>query len=125
MPAATVLVVDDDPLLVQLVKLNLELEGYNVVTASDGEEGLAQVRAQRPDLIVLDVMMPKLDGLAMTRAVKADATTRAIPIILLSAKTAANDVKLGLDAGADAYITKPFDTEALFGRVASLLASIS
>lgn len=125
MPGATVLVVDDDPLLVQLVKMNLELEGYKVVTAGDGEEGLVQVRTQQPDLIVLDVMMPKVDGLAMTRAVKADASTSAIPIILLSAKTAASDVKLGLDAGADAYITKPFDTQALFRQVASLLASMS
>jgi len=124
-PAATVLVVDDDPLLVRLVQLNLELEGYLVVTASDGEQGLAQARTHRPDLIVLDVMMPKVDGLAMTRAVRADDTIASTPIILLSAKTAAGDVKSGLDAGANAYVTKPFDTQALFEQVAALLASTS
>jgi DNA-binding response OmpR family regulator len=122
-PDATVLVVDDDPLLVRLVQLNLELEGYRVLTAGDGEEGLQRARQEHPDLIVLDVMMPKLDGLGVTRALKGDDATRSIPIILLSAKTAASDVKQGLDAGADDYITKPFDTQALFDRVAALLSS--
>jgi two-component system alkaline phosphatase synthesis response regulator PhoP len=122
-PDATVLVVDDDPMLVRLVQMNLELEGYKVLTAGDGEEGVAQARAHQPDLIVMDVMMPKLDGIAATQALKADTATSTIPIILLSAKTGAADVARGLDAGADKYMGKPFDTAALFDAVAALLSN--
>jgi two-component system phosphate regulon response regulator PhoB len=102
--------------------MNLELEGYRVITASDGEEGLARIHEDRPDIIVLDVMMPKMDGLAMTRAVKGDTELRDIPIVLLSARTAAADVDRGLAAGADRYVTKPFDIPVLLDTLTALLA---
>jgi DNA-binding response OmpR family regulator len=116
------LIVDDDPLVVRMLQMTFELEGYKVITASDGEEGLKRVREELPDVIVLDVMMPKLDGLAVTRALKADAATSAIPILLCSAKTSDADVKNGLSAGANDYITKPVQLKALTARVAALLA---
>jgi adenylate cyclase len=121
-PDATVLVVDDDPLVVRLVQMNLELEGYRVVTAFDGEEGLARAREVRPDIIVLDVMMPKMDGLTMTKELRGDADVSHIPVILLSAKTAAADVDRGLAAGADRYVTKPFDIPVLLDTLTALLA---
>jgi DNA-binding response OmpR family regulator len=121
-PVATVLVIDDDPLIVKLLQMNLEMEGYDVITAGDGEAGVTRARADRPDLIICDVMMPKLDGMDVTRTLKGDPTTASIPIILLSAKTAASDIQAGKDAGADDYMTKPFDHLKLFGRVAALLA---
>jgi DNA-binding response OmpR family regulator len=119
---ATVLVVDDDPLIVKLLQMNLEMEGYDVITAADGEAGVTRAREDRPDIIICDVMMPRMDGMALTRTLKADPVTTSIPIILLSAKTAASDIQAGKDAGADEYLTKPFDHLKLFGRVAALLA---
>src|SRR5438309_6468987 len=94
-PAAQVLVVDDDPVIQKLLQVNFEMEGYSVITASDGEEGLEKARASHPDVIVCDVMMPKLDGLGVARALKGDAATSAIPIILLSAKAQQADVTAG------------------------------
>jgi DNA-binding response OmpR family regulator len=122
-PEATLLVVDDDPLVVKLLQMNLEMEGYTVITAADGEAGARRAREDRPDLIVCDVMMPRMDGMELTRAVKADPATAGIPIILLSAKAGAADIKAGRDAGADEYLTKPFDHVKLFERVAALLAA--
>src|SRR5436190_16405886 len=86
MPDSTVLVVDDDPVIQKLLQVNFEMEGYAVITASDGLEGLEMARQERPDAIVLDVMMPKMDGLEVARTLKADESTRSIPILLLSAK---------------------------------------
>ena len=125
MAAETVLVVDDDPLIVRLIQMVLEVSGYQVITAADGVEGLERVRADRPSLVVLDVMMPRMDGLDVTRAIKAADETRAIPVILLSAKTAASDIKAGQDAGADEYMTKPFDNQLLVDRVAALIEGSS
>jgi DNA-binding response OmpR family regulator len=116
------LIVDDDPLVVRMLKMTFELEGYTVTTASDGEEGLQRARENRPDVMLLDIMMPKLDGLAVTRALKGDAETKGIPIVLCSAKTSEADVKLGKDAGADDYVTKPFQVKSLAARIAALLA---
>ena len=115
-----VLVVDDDPVIVRLLRVNFEMEGYEVSTAADGEEALTAVRAQRPDVIVSDVMMPKLDGLAFAAALKADPVLASVPIILLSAKAQTTDVDAGLDI-ADDYVTKPFDPLELLDRVAALL----
>lgn len=117
----TVLVVDDDPVIVKLLQVNFEMEGYTVITAGDGEEGLARARADQPDIVLCDVMMPKMNGLQVAEELKADATTSEIPIILLSAKAQAADVQAG-KAFADDYITKPFDPLELLERVARLLA---
>ena len=118
---ATILVVDDDPVIQKLLAVNFEMEGYRVVTAGDGEEALAQVAAERPDAVVLDVMMPKIDGIEVVRRMRADAVVAAIPVLLLSARAQAKDIAEGLDAGADAYITKPFEPLDLLERVASLI----
>src|SRR4051794_32543323 len=96
MAASTVLVVDDDPVIVKLLQVNFEMEGYDVLTASDGEEGLQRARSERPDIVLLDVMMPKMDGLQVAQALKADPDTAVIPVILLSAKVQAADVQIRL-----------------------------
>ena len=121
MPDAKVLLVDDDPVILKLLQVNFEMEGYTVVTASDGVEGLEKARAERPDIVLLDIMMPRMDGLQVTKALKGDDDTREIPIILLSAKAQASDVQVGRDIGADDYLTKPFDPLELLDRVGDLL----
>jgi two-component system phosphate regulon response regulator PhoB len=121
MPAGTVLVVDDDPVIVNLLQVNFEIEGYTVLSATAGEAGLAQARAGDPDVIVLDVMMPGMDGFEVARRLRADPATKRIPIILLSAKAQSSDVQAGL-AVAEEYVTKPFEPLELLDRVASVLA---
>jgi DNA-binding response OmpR family regulator len=121
MPPATVLVVDDDPVIQKLLKVNFEMEGYRVLSAADGAEGLEAARAEDPDIIILDIMMPRMNGLEALVALKGDATTQGIPVILLSAKAQAGDVQAGLDRGADAYVTKPFDPLELLDRVGELV----
>jgi DNA-binding response OmpR family regulator len=121
MPQVTILVVDDDPVIQKLLEVNFEMEGYQVETASDGEEALATVASQHPDVVVLDVMMPKVDGIEVLRRIKADAATATVPVLLLSARAQAKDINAGIEAGADAYMTKPFDPVELLDRVASLL----
>jgi DNA-binding response OmpR family regulator len=121
MPAARVLVVDDDPVIQKLLKVNFEMEGYEVLSAADGAEGLDQAKSGNPDIIILDVMMPKMNGLEVLAALKADAETDTIPVILLSAKAQAGDVQAGLDRGANAYVTKPFDPLDLLDRVGTLI----
>lgn len=116
------LVVDDDRVIQQLLEVNLELEGYDVAKAGDGEEALAAVRDFRPDLIVLDIMMPKIDGREVCRRIKADPTTAEIPIIFLSARAQDFDVTSGLELGASAYVTKPFDPVDLLTMIERLLA---
>jgi DNA-binding response OmpR family regulator len=119
----TVLVVDDDAMVLRLVQMAFELDGYKVLTACNGEEGLERARAERPDAILCDIMMPKLDGYAVTRALKGDSETAAIPIILVSAKTSDNDKNLGMAAGANDYVTKPFQVKALVARVGALMSA--
>ena len=121
MPAARVLVVDDDPVIQKLLKVNFEMEGYEVLSAADGAEGLDQAKSGNPDVIILDVMMPKMNGLEVLAALKADPDLDAIPVILLSAKAQAGDVQAGLDRGANAYVTKPFDPLDLLDRVGTLI----
>ena len=120
-PDANVLLVDDDPVILKLLQVNFEMEGYTVVTASDGLEGVERARAEAPDVIICDIMMPRMDGLEVTRALKGDPETKDIPIILLSAKAQASDVQAGKDIGADDYLTKPFDPLELLERVGELL----
>ena len=121
MPDSTVLVVDDDPVILKLLEVNFEMEGFNVLVARDGEEGIEVARTNQPDLVVSDIMMPKKSGLELVVALKSDATTSEIPIILLSAKAQNADVRTGLEAGADDYVTKPFEPLDLVDRVNRLL----
>ena len=122
MAAATVLVVEDDPTILQLLEVNFEMEGFTVVRAEDGLLGLEAARSKRPDVIVSDVMMPNMSGLEMVAELKADPDTAGIPVILLSAKAQGSDVRQGIEAGADDYVTKPFEPLDLIDRVNSLLA---
>ncbi len=114
------LVIDDDPVILKLLRVNFEMEGYDVLDAGDGIAGLAKARADRPDVIILDVMMPGMNGLDVARALKGSADTSQIPIILLSAKAQAADVAEGRNI-ADDYITKPFDPLDLLDCVAGFL----
>jgi adenylate cyclase len=116
-----ILVVDDNESNLDIAKTRLESQGYDVVTAVDGETALNRVRDAAPELILLDIMMPKLDGIEVTRLLKSDRTLPFIPIILVTAKADAKDVVAGLDAGGDDYLIKPFDHASLVARVRSML----
>jgi DNA-binding response OmpR family regulator len=117
----TVLLVDDDPVILRLLEVNFEMEGFSVLTATNGHHGFETAKALRPHIIISDVMMPNLSGLDLLRKLRADEATSEIPVILLSAKAQAADVKAGIDAGADDYITKPFEPIDLVDRVIKLL----
>jgi DNA-binding response OmpR family regulator len=121
MPDAKVLLVDDDPVILKLLQVNFEMEGYDVITAADGQDGIDKCRSERPDIVLCDIMMPRMDGLEVTRTLKSDAEMCSIPIILLSAKAQAGDIETGMQAGADEYLTKPFDPLELLDRVADVL----
>jgi adenylate cyclase len=116
-----ILAVDDVAENLEILQMRLESRGYEVVLAADGEAALAAVREQLPDLILLDIMMPKMDGIEVTRRLKADTSLPFIPIILVTAKADDKDVVAGLDAGGDDYLTKPFEHAALVARVRSML----
>jgi class 3 adenylate cyclase len=118
---AQVLVVDDNPTNVDILQTRLAAHGYAVVTASDGEAALRTIAAEPPDVVLLDVMMPKLDGVEVCRRLKADASLPFMPVILVTAKADSRDVVAGLEAGADEYLTKPVDQAALVARVKSML----
>jgi class 3 adenylate cyclase/CheY-like chemotaxis protein len=118
---ARILVVDDSPMNVEILQARLMAQGYEVVTAGDGEQALAAVREQQPDLILLDVNMPKLDGFEVCRRLRADQTLPFTPIVLVTARTDTKDVVAGLEAGGDEYLTKPVDQAALVARVKSML----
>jgi two-component system phosphate regulon response regulator PhoB len=117
-----ILVVEDEPEAVELVEFNLKQAGYNVSTAADGAEALKKARAQTPDLIVLDVMLPEMDGFEICKTLRLDAATAKVPIIMLTAKAAEIDRVLGLELGADDYLTKPFSPRELMLRVKKILA---
>ena len=125
MAKGKILVVDDEVYIVHILDFSLGMEGYEVVTALDGEQALEKVAQQKPDLIVLDIMMPKLDGYETCKALKANAETRDIPVILLSAKGRNVDQKVGFEVGADDYITKPFSPRKLVERINSILGQTS
>ncbi len=121
MDGPTVLVVEDDPTILQLLEVNFLMEGFTVLTATDGADGLEQARSGKPDLVVSDVMMPRMSGLELVAELKGDAGLAGIPVILLSAKAQGADIRHGLDAGADEYMTKPFEPLDLIDRANALL----
>src|SRR5512145_1282024 len=116
-----ILVVDDNAANVDILRTRLLAHGYEIVTAADGEEALSATRAHLPDLILLDVMMPKLDGVEVCRRLRADASLPFIPIILVTAKSDPKDVVAALEAGGDEYLSKPVDQTSLVARVKSML----
>ena len=122
MAEASVLIVDDDPVVRRMLQLSFESEGFDVLTAGDGFEGLEAMRSGKPNVVVLDIMMPKLDGMKVMRELNDDDDLRGTPVILLSAKATSLDIELGLKAGAADYVTKPCDPIDLVDRVRSLLA---
>ncbi len=123
MAKGKILVVDDEIYIVHILDFSLGMEGYEVVTALDGEQALEKARTEKPDLIVLDIMMPKLDGYETCKRLKADAETRDVPVILLSAKGRNIDQKVGFEVGADDYITKPFSPRKLVERINAILGN--
>ena len=121
MSKGRILVVDDEIYIVHILDFSLGMEGYEVLTALDGEQALERLKNDKPDLIVLDIMMPKVDGYEVCRAIKTNPETQHIPVILLSAKGRNVDQKMGFDVGADDYITKPFSPRKLVERINALL----
>jgi len=116
-----ILVVDDEKELVEMIKMRLEASGYEVIPAYDGQEALEKARKEKPDLIVLDLMLPKIDGYKVCRMLKFDEKYKHIPIIMFTARAQEEDKKLGEEVGADAYITKPFESQALLKKIKELL----
>jgi len=116
-----ILIVDDNPTNLEVLQVRLKAQGYELVTAVDGMDALAKVREFEPDLVLLDVMMPKLDGISVVKQLKQDSTFRFTPVILVTAKADTRDVVAGLEAGGDDYLTKPFEQAALVARVRSML----
>jgi DNA-binding response OmpR family regulator len=119
--ARTILLIDDEPELVKLLDYNLSKAGYLVLTAKDGAAGLATARKHAPDAVILDVMMPGLDGWEVCKRLRQDPSTSALPVIMLTAKADEGDRVLGLELGADDYVTKPFGVRELLARVKALL----
>jgi DNA-binding response OmpR family regulator len=117
-----ILIVDDEADLVETVRFPLEMEGFSVLVSYNGEDGLGQARREKPDLILLDLMLPKLDGYKVCRLLKFDERYKNIPILMLTAKTQEKDKALGLETGANEYITKPFDLEKLVEKVKEYLS---
>jgi two-component system, OmpR family, alkaline phosphatase synthesis response regulator PhoP len=116
-----ILVVDDEQHILELVEFNLNKEGYEIITAADGEKAIELAQKEKPDLIVLDIMLPKIDGLSVCRSLYADNNTNNIPILMLTARGEVLDKVLGLEMGADDYMTKPFSPRELVARVKAIL----
>jgi two-component system phosphate regulon response regulator PhoB len=121
----TVLVIDDEKDLIELVRYNLEKEGFEVQGALNGESGLAVAMQKMPDVVLVDLMLPGIDGLEVCRRLRSNTRTAAIPLIMLTAKTAESDRVVGLELGADDYVTKPFSPRELTARVRALLRRVS
>jgi DNA-binding response OmpR family regulator len=116
-----ILVVDDEPDVSSLLTLLLKSKGYEVITAMDGQEALEKARKEKPNLILLDIMLPRLDGYKVARMLKFDENFSHIPIVMLTAKIQEKDKKIGLEMGADDYVTKPFDTVNLLEKIKGIL----
>jgi DNA-binding response OmpR family regulator len=121
MTSPLVLVVDDDPVILKLLTVNFELEGYEVISATQGAEALEVARERRPDVVVSDIMMPVMSGIDLVVAMRDDTDLSGVPVILLSAKAQVGDVRVGLEAGAADYVTKPFEPLDLVSRVERVL----
>jgi two-component system phosphate regulon response regulator PhoB len=124
MAKANILVIEDEEDILELVRYNLAKEGYEVICATTGEEGLGVARSKLPTLVVLDLMLPSVDGLEVCRLLKTDSKTRHIPIVILTARSEEVDIVTGLELGADDYITKPFSPKVLVARVRTVLRRI-
>ena len=122
MPDVSILVVEDEPAVAEVVSLYLRRAGYSVRVASTGQAALREIDHQPPALIILDLMLPEVDGLEVCKMLRRDASTAAIPILMLTAKAAEIDRVLGLELGADDYVTKPFSPRELVARVKRILA---
>lgn len=116
-----ILVVEDEAELIGAIQIRLEQAGYEVLTASDGQEALEKARMENPDLIVLDLMLPKIDGYKVCRMLKFDENYKRIPVVMLTARAQEKDEDLGYEVGADAFITKPFKYRVLLAKIAELL----
>jgi two-component system alkaline phosphatase synthesis response regulator PhoP len=116
-----ILVIDDEEDILELLRFNLTKEGYQVCSASTGEEALSLARTEHPDLVLLDLMLPGIDGLEVARRLKADPLTRSVPIVMLTAKGEESDIVTGLELGAEDYITKPFSRKVLVARLRAVL----
>ena len=116
-PRPRILVVDDETDLVSVLRLGLELQGFEVVDAGDGEEGLRRAREDKPDLMLLDLMLPKLDGYKVCRSLKFDERYKSLPIFILSARPGEQDRRLAFEMGADAFITKPYELSELVAKI--------
>ncbi len=117
-----ILLVDDEVDFIEVLRIRLEDNNYEVIVAYDGEEGLERAEKEEPDLIILDIMLPKISGFDVCRKLKIDENFKNIPIVMLSAKFQANDIKFGMAMGADAYITKPFEPQVLIEKMRELLS---
>lgn len=122
--AKKILVVDDEKELVKAIQIRLERAGYEIIIANDGEEGLEKAKRCKPDLIILDVMLPKMDGYKVCRLLKFDEKYKNIPIIMLTARAHESDAKISAEVGADMYITKPFDHQVVLSNVQRLMKNI-
>ena len=116
-----ILLVDDEPSIVKMVGKRLEVEGFEVLIATDGQDGLDKARAESPDLIVLDLMLPKLNGYEICTMLKQDSRYQKIPIVLFTAKAQEKDEKIGMECGANAYVRKPFRAQELLEKIRGLL----
>ena len=119
--AKRILIIDDEVQLVEMVKMRLEAAGYETISAYDGQEGLEKAKKEKPDLIILDLMLPKMDGYKVCGLLKNDARYSKIPIIMFTARVQEEDMRLGKDLGAEAYVTKPFDPKILLSKIKELL----
>jgi len=123
MSKAKILIVDDEKSLVETLTIRLEANDYEVLKAYDGREALEKAKEEKPDLIILDIMLPRIDGYKVCRMLKFDEKYRKIPLIMFTARAQESDKKLGHEVGADAYITKPFEPEELLSKIEELLSS--
>jgi DNA-binding response OmpR family regulator len=116
-----ILVIDDERQMVDMLKMRLEANNYEVLAAYDGRAGLEKAKSEKPDLIILDLMLPGMDGYKVSGLLKADTRYSGIPVIMFTARARESDREMGKTAGADAYITKPFEPQALLGKIRELL----
>lgn len=121
MKRENIFIIEDEPDILEVLEYTLGREGFSVASSRDGEQGLRQVRKQKPDLLILDLMLPSVDGIEICRRLKSDAATRRVPVLMLTAKSEESDIVLGLGVGADDYMAKPFSPRELVARVKAVL----